>query len=61
MPQERGGADAYFLRKLGQGFAAQVMGSQAKAQAVLDGADAVDVHNAKVPDVYKVRPVGSVG
>lgn len=59
-PQERGGADAYFLRKLGQGFAAQVMGSQAKAQAVLDGADAVDVHNAKVPDVYKVRPVGSV-
>lgn len=60
MPQERGGADAYFLRKLGQGFAAQVMGSQAKAQAVLDGAEAVDVHNALVPDVYKVRPVGSV-
>lgn len=60
MPQERGGADAYFLRNLGQGFAAQVMGSQAKAQAVLDGAEAVDVHNAKVPDTYKVRPVGSV-
>ncbi|MFW9594894.1 MAG: hypothetical protein ACMV1D_05295, partial [Macromonas sp.] len=59
-PQERGGADAYFLRKLGQGIAAQVMGSQAKAQAVLDGADAVDVHNAKVPDAYKVRTVGSV-
>ena len=59
-PQERGGADAYFLRKLGQGIAAQVMGSQAKAQAVLDGAEAVDVHNARVADVYKVRPVGSV-
>jgi hypothetical protein len=55
-PLDEGG-DAYFLRRVGQGFAARVMGSQAKADEVLAGKPALDVVNRGRDPLYHVRPV----
>jgi hypothetical protein len=51
------GVDAYFLRRLGQGVAARVMGSQAKAEEVFSGVPALTVVNRGRDPLYHVRPV----
>jgi hypothetical protein len=54
------GADRYFLRRLKAPMAARVMGSKAKADAVLSGTPADTVYNAAIIPQYKVRTVGDV-
>lgn len=55
-PLDEGG-DAYFLSRLGEGVAARVMGSAAKADEVLGGKPALDVVNRGRDPLYHVRPV----
>lgn len=52
--------DAAFLRAMPVDEAAQVMGSRAKLQRVLDGASAIDVVNRGVPEGYKTMRLGEV-
>ena len=40
--------------------AARTAGSKAKLQAILDGADPLDVHNEGKPQQYQVRSVATV-
>ena len=54
------GADRYFLSRLKAPMAARVMGSKAKADAVLSGTPADTVYNAAIIPQYKVRTVGDV-
>lgn len=54
------GADRYFLSRLNAPMAARVMGSRAKAEAVLAGQSADAVYNARIVPQYKVKTVESV-
>jgi hypothetical protein len=47
-------ADKYFLSKVGMPLAGRIMGSQAKAERVLNGEGATDVYNSKVPVEYQI-------
>lgn len=50
-------ADQYFLRNVGLSMSARIMGSKAKAEAVLKGADPIKIANAGKPDGYKIKPI----
>lgn len=49
-----------YLKSLDESTAAQVAGSKASRDAILDGADADELYNAGRPDEYKVRGLGDV-
>jgi hypothetical protein len=51
------GADAYFLRRLGESTAGRVMGSMAKRDMVLNGRSAESVVNASRDPMYHVKLV----
>jgi hypothetical protein len=53
-------ATARFFGALDERDAARVAGSRAKLQQIIDGADPVDVHNAAIPEAYRVRTVAEV-
>lgn len=55
--QERDNADAYFLRRVGQPVAVRIMGSQAKAEMVLMGNDAVKTYANKAPPEYQIQTI----
>lgn len=53
-------ASRAYLRSLDEQQAAQVMGSKARRDAVLNGADPLDVWNSSSDPMYRVRLVGDV-
>lgn len=55
-PLDEGG-DAYFLRRLGQGVAGRIMGSEAKAGEVLAGKPALGVVNRGRDPAYHIKPI----
>ena len=55
-PLDEGG-DAYFLRRLGQGVAGRIMGSEAKAAEVLAGKPALVVVNRGRDPAYHIKPI----
>jgi hypothetical protein len=58
--EQREDADSYFLRKVGQPIAGRIMGSQAKAEMVLMGNDALKTYANKAPPDYQVSTIGQV-
>jgi hypothetical protein len=54
------GASARYFGGLGEREAARVAGSYAKLQQIIDGADPLEVHNAGIPEAYRVRTVAEV-
>lgn len=59
-PRDMAG-DAYFLNRLGVSMAGRVMGSQAKRDAVMRGAQPEDVLNANRDPLYHVTVLGQTG
>jgi hypothetical protein len=53
-PQEKENADQYFLRRIGQPIAAQIVGSKAKLQRVLNGESALDIANESKDPAYRI-------
>lgn len=60
VPRLRPGASREYLRSLDTQTAAQVMGSRKRLNAVLAGADPLDVWNDRSDPAYKVRLMGEV-
>lgn len=56
--KERAGAEREWLRQQGGAEAAQVMGSRARRDAVLKGADPLDVWNSRSDPMYRVGRIG---
>lgn len=48
-------ADQYFLRSVGMSMSARIMGSKAKAEAALKGADPIKIANAGKPEGYQIK------
>jgi len=53
-PKEKENADQYFLRRINKPIAAQIVGSKAKLQRVLDGESAIAVANESKDPAYRI-------